>query len=644
VGAVADQEARGTPPSRPRLRDPARFLARPTSALWIAAAGILVGATALLGFTTLFSNFTPSDDEGYFLETVKGYLSGAKLYDQTNGAYGPFYFEFMAAIYKALGLAVTNSNGRVITLYLWIASSFLLGVAAYRLTRNAWIGAAVYLLAFWTLNAVPGEPSSASHVTMFLLAAMVTVAAFLTEPRSRIAFALLGGLAAATALTKVNIGAFAIASLVFAAVLASPRLARSRALVIGISTCFVLVPPVVMLRNVVQPGYLLYATHVLLGALAVALVAIGTARGDESDDGAASWLVYAALGAVAVSVVVCGVVLIQGTSLSGLIHGPFVGAASSFEGGALHISNPLPLPGNVIGYDAVGLALAAAVMLGAFPRSSPWPRIGSLARIGVGIWIWAELLGSRPLAIPVALVWVAAVPTHLDGPTAARRFARLFVPALAVLQVLHAFPVPGSQIRFAAFLLVVVGGICVGDGLAELGVFRLGLGAPAQRLAAAGAIGLLIWVAFEAVASPLAASVQTYRHSTALNVPGDTWIRMPAATAQQYEGVVNTLKSKCKTFVTMPGAASLYLMSGEAPPTWNMVFSGFAPGDDQAQQRLVDQLKQVPGLCAVRYPGLEPFWTQGQPVPDSPIRSFILDDFKPLATFGYMAVLTRTGS
>jgi hypothetical protein len=624
----------------PRLRRIARMAATPAGALWTTAGAALLAATAALGFTTLFSTFSALDDEGYFLITIKGYLDGAKLYDQTAGQYGPFFFEFMAAAFKLLGLHVSNDTGRLITLGLWLGAALLLAIAAYKLSRNLLLAAVVYVLAIHVLESTWAEPMHPGHLLMLLLAAMVAVAAFAGERRPRLAFVLLGMLAAMALLSKVNIGVFVFASLVFAAVLASPRLLRVRPLVAVVSAGFVLLPVVIMTGNVVKQGYIVYSAHVLIGALAVALVALGSARPHDPDSGAASWLVYAAVGAVGTAAVICGIVLAQGTSLSGLVHGVFLDALKQ---GAL-TPGPLALPANAIPYDAAGLAVAAAVALGALPSSRPWPTIGALGRIGAGLLIWAALLGSQPLALPVALVWVAAIPTRRDAKTPAARFVRLFIPALAILQVLHAYPNPGSQIWWSAFLLVVVGAVCVSDGLAELGVSALSLRLPAARLAAAGALGVAIWVGLVGLVFPLRDYQSTYRHGTPIRAWGATRIRVQPGMAQDFEWLTATLQKRCDTFITMPGLGSLYLMTQKTPPTWMNISNWMYSWDAKTQQRVVDQVKSAPRLCAVYYPGLEAFWSQGRPVPDRPLRAFILKGLQPLSSHGVFEVRVRRAS
>jgi hypothetical protein len=255
--------------------------------------------------------------------------------------------------------------------------------------------------------------------------------------------------------------------------------------------------------------------------------------------------------------------------------------------------------------------------------------------------IWAALLGSLPLALPVALVWVAAIPTSHDAKTPAARFVRLFIPALAILQVLHAYPVPGSQIWWSAFLLVVVGAVCVSDGLAELGVSALSLRLPAARFAAAGALGVAIWVGLLGLVFPLRDYQSAYRHGTPIRAWGATRIRVQPDTAHQFEWLVATLQKRCDTFITMPGLGSLYLMTQKTPPTWMNISDWMYSWDAKTQQRVVDQVKSAPRLCAVRYPGLEAFWSRGGPIPDRPLRAFIMNDFRSVDTYSVFDVMVR---
>ena len=262
------------------------------------------------------------------------------------------------------------------------------------------------------------------------------------------------------------------------------------------------------------------------------------ARPGRDDGGAAWWPVWAAGGALALTVASVGTVVAQGTTISALLHNVVVDAFQQTDLFAF----PVHLPSSSIAWDAISLAAAAAVARIGLPSDERWRAFGGLIRLAVGLWIWVDVIGPNPLGMPVALAWVAAVPVSRDPPSPAASFVRVFLPALAVLQTLHAYPVPGSQVMWAAFALVPVGAVCVGDGLAELSI------AAASRrwlalAAGPAALGLAVWVLLTALVFPLQNARATYRAGVSLGEPGARRIRVPASTAATYQWLTGELRS-----------------------------------------------------------------------------------------------------
>ena len=73
---------------------------------------------------------------------------------------------------------------------------------------------------------------------------------------------------------------------------------------------------------------------------------------------------------------------------------------------------------------------------------------------------------TRAIVIASPLAWLAAVGR--PGESRELRFVRILLAALALLQTLHAYPVPGSQLAWAEVLFVIVGGVALRDGIADL--------------------------------------------------------------------------------------------------------------------------------------------------------------------------------
>src|SRR5262249_57652057 len=101
---------------------------------------------------------------------------------------------------------------------------------------------------------------------------------------------------------------------------------------------------------------------------------------------------------------------------------------------------------------------------------------------------------SMAFAVAAALAWIVAVPRSDDArPWGA--FARVFVAELAVLQLLHVYPVASEQQAPGALMLVVAGGICVADGLAGLRRESAEVRCAVRGVGIAAFAALVVWAA-----------------------------------------------------------------------------------------------------------------------------------------------------
>jgi hypothetical protein len=238
------------------------------------------------------------------------------------------------------------------------------------------------------------------------------------------------------------------------------------------------------------------------------------------------------------------------------------------------------------------------------------------------------------MMIGLPLAWLSAVPERLT-PEAA--FVRALIPALAILQVLHGYPVPGSQLAWGQLLLVIVGGICVGDGLREISADT---GSPAPRSRAlpitASAVVLLfgLWLSLKPFHRYSDEVALAYSSGVPLDLPGASRLRLQPAQAEQLRSLSGALRRNCRTFLTMPGLDSLYLFTGEPPPVelsgpWMYFLS------ESDQRRIVQRVTPMRGLCVVRSGSAGFVWAllSGDP-PKRPLVQFMGRGFRPTATFG----------
>lgn len=604
----------------------------------VTAGAAAFAATIALGYFTLFSTFAPYDDEGYFLVSLKGYLSGARLYNDVHAEYGPFLFEALAVSFKGLGLAVTNDGGRIVTLAYWLLASALLALATYGMTRRRLLALAVYLISFRVLSLAPNEPTAPGNLLVVLVTGMVASVALVLPRRPRLAFALLGALGAAAALTKINVGGFALLAIVYATVLVSPRLIRTRAVIAATVIAFALVPVALMTHGAGSSPVRTFMLHIAFSGLALGAIAWRLTRHTLERGGREEsiyWLLWLAAGAVVLAVPVIGLVLAQGTSP--------VAVARSVVLNALRqpgiFSLPLHLPGGIVFLDIASLA-AAAIAVRVRVRGEMPQRLQPLAAIGrivVGLVIWQQLLGSHPLGLPATLVWVATVPAEGDAHSTRARFCRLFLPAFAILQALKAYPVAGSQVEWSAMLFVAAGAVCVSDGLRTIA----SLTGTRSPFAWAAPLALGLWLLLRTIALPIDDARANYSGGVSIAEPGATRIRLPPATAATYRWLVTMLDRDCTTFVSSPGFGSLYLLARETPPSWINGSAWPFALDAKSQEQVVQAARNTTGLCAIRSTAVEGFWARGRPIPRFPLHKFIVDGFRVVAGRGGFEFMVR---
>src|SRR5579864_5906575 len=149
-------------------RAPEKGRRRPVSggALGVAWLGLTCFLT-YLGFLAVHSYFGPFDDEGYWLISLRTYHLHGSLYHNTFSQAGPFYYEIWSLVYSLFGMQVNWDTGRLITLAVWIATSVVIGVAVWILSRRALLGVLAEVVSFlvlFVLSAIPMEPAGLAHL------------------------------------------------------------------------------------------------------------------------------------------------------------------------------------------------------------------------------------------------------------------------------------------------------------------------------------------------------------------------------------------------------------------------------------------------------------------------------------------------
>jgi hypothetical protein len=635
-------------PWRETLSDPATMAA----ALYaIVAMGAVVAA-----YMAIFTWFANYDDEGTVLVTIDAFAHGHPLYTDVFSPYGPFFFELFGGFFALTGQAVTTDASRFIVIVVWVATSFLLGLAGQRLTGRLSFGIAGMIVAFAVLYALFPEPMSPHGLLVLLLSGFTLVAVWGPGRRPALFGGLAGALLAAALLTKINFGAYAIAGVLLATAIAFEPLNRRRPLRWLVIAGFLAIPTVVMISDIGESWVHSFIALELLGGAAIVAAAwpLQPPRGERQPD-LGRWLAGAAIGAAAAIVAVLALLVVLGTGVSDLYRG--------LVEQPLNVRNvdpgPFETPSQAIDWGVA--ALAAAVLTTrlrswASPGPALWP---GLLRGAAGLAIWFTVAKQAPFGLnpstnpdvlPMLLAWVAAVPPGGPPEPPYKRFLRVVLPAGAVAGVLGVYPVPGAQVGIASLMFVPVGALCLADALASLRAWSAARGEVALGRfgVAAGVLGAALagMFALGQIVLPTASNAVTYGERPALPFKGAGYVRLEPEQVEEYVGVVDFLeRHRCTQFIGYPNVDSIYLWTGIEPP------KPYAPGawltaiDEAEQNRILAQMRATPRPCVIRNETVAGAWLKARPPPDTPLVHYIFEDFETVAESGdFQLQLPKRGS
>lgn len=639
-GAITSRSRAARAPWREALADPLVRAAIVYSLIALAA--------AVAAYFTIFGEFATYDDEGTLLVTLKAFVNGHTLYRDIYSEYGPFYYEFFGGLFALTGKAITTDASRSIVVFVWVAASLLFGIGAHRLTRSLALGVVGMGAAFAVLGVLANEPMHPQGLCVLLFAAVSLLLVF--GPGRRVGW--MGGacgvLLGALLMTKVNLGAFAIAGIALAAVLTVPSLNRRRWLLWLVVLAYLALPFAVMARSLSESWV---RELILIEMLAMAAVVVSVwwqrpAR-DEDDGTTGRWLLGAIAGAAAVVVAILIAIVLTGPSLADVYNGMIVQAVRVQN----VLISPLPLPGAGVDW-AVG-ALAAAVLVARIRPSGGedpalWP---GLLRAAAGLTILLVVAHIVPIALnptsqnavllPVLLSWVAAVPPGGVVEPVYKRFLRVALPAMAIAEALQVYPVAASQMGIAGVTFVPVGALCLADALTSLRAWGASRGVRITGLLATvvGVVTVALAVQFtlDSMLRPAVNSALAYyREREPLPFKGATALRLSPEEVGVYSGVVNLLhRYRCTSFIGYPNVDSLYLWSGIEAPLPAAPGAWIKAVEPDEQRRIVRELKTTPRPCAIRsFSRAEAWLHSSTPPPGLPLVNYIFNDFKVVTEVG----------
>jgi hypothetical protein len=573
---------------------------RPSAPVHNRAGVALLAATSLaggaFGWFFMWARY-PNIDESYLLVSLREWFVRGHLYDRVFSQYGPFYYLVFGLPERLLGTQWTLAAGRVTNLALWVGVTFLVGLVVQRLTLRIAFAVAAEVVVFCLLKVLVYEPMHPGAVLCALLASTLVTVTVVRPRAPRAADFLTGALVTAVALTKINIGIFMVVAFAFAAVASFPPSRRASVFRTMIDILIVAIGPVLLLSDR-SPITFPIPEHQLFGisdlkllyvaiyvAAALYLVAASRLPRDDSEEPTRirfAWVLWGIASVASATTLFC---LTTGTTTSALFESVILRP--------LRQSSVLQRPVH-FSYFVLGWLLLAPLLVVALRRFDRGAglrvsaSISGIGRIVAGLALTVSVFGSdfwssdfyradggRFAMLPVAAFTL--VPLVSRRPLPGGSFARRFLAALAVTQSLHAYPVPGSQVAYSVWLAAICGVVIVSDGITEL-LDAAVLGHMLRQIAPA--LGALTIVAVPLVLpfgvnAPIAYPGEQFagwfadnRRAVPVSLPGSGPLRLGAHDARAVRSLVQTLRQRCDTYVTVQGNLNaFYVLSGLHPPT-----------------------------------------------------------------------------
>jgi hypothetical protein len=391
--------------------------------------------------------------------------------------------------------------------------------------------------------------------------------------------------------------------------------------------------PLVLMSGLLNHEWVLeFALTEVLSMAALGVVCV-TAMSRPLPPPSTRWLT---IGGTVLVIASSAIALTGGTRIESLVNGTFL--------------QPLRVPqlfnwpltigiGNVL-WAAIGLVAAIAIC-GPFGRAVSLP-VAGLVRVlaGAAIWLSVILLPSSTFLLALPLAWIAARAPRGEEHASTNAYFRLFVPALAILETLQAYPIAGTQTWMAALGLVPLGAIILSDGLRQLALAHaarpVSLGPATWVPRAAVLINVAFFLLFGFVA------ITGFARGTPLDLRGAQLVRVPANQGTQMRALVASINRECSSFITLPGMDSFYIWTAQSPPAevtaegWWYLLNG------HEQQALVQQVETKQRLCVVKNQRVIEFWRR--PVPQLPMAEFIDREFVVAGSYGDYDLLVRVNS
>jgi hypothetical protein len=546
---------------------------------------------ATFAFAVAFTTFLGFDDEGYFLQAYRQFLSGHILYDQVFAFYGPFTFYGGGLLARFDAVNVTHDNFRWALLPVWIVIALLFAGVVWRWTGRYSPALIAFLLVGFRLQ---GLAESVGHPQLWVILAVAVLVwlgldwIYLPGKQRRAFWT--GFVIGVIFLCKINIGIF-----VFIAILLATSFqlrGRLRTLACGMLLIAAAGLGLLVLFTTSVASEKCFALA-YLGSLA-SIVGIAFVRPVEQEPSLKSlkWL------AVGLGICLCagiGVTLALGTTFGAafrcLVTEPALLARS------YHL--PYVTAKRSILLSVIGLGFA----IGTFS----WRRLADVRPAGLGLLKMAAGTGllcaffySDKHALTGSLLFLSLLLVDAQPMSQTMYSRRLLLALLCLLFSLQIFPIAGTQVDWAALMPITAAAVLLADGTncIDRETFRMQF--PRLTWISAGGTGtLLATLFFLFVGGNAILRYQQWRVSQPVNLPGTHWLRLPMMEADRLTVPANELRRDCRVVLLVPGIYSYSLWSGVPPIEQKQINSWPFLWPDEVQKNELSKLRQRNQGCVL---------------------------------------------
>jgi len=583
--------------------------------------------TLLAGTAAYFNSFSHMavyDDEGYLMANVDQFLNGQVLYDQIAIFHAPMFFLYERAAHHFSGADLSHDSVRFISVTFWVITTVICFLLVYKLTGSVLMAGIAQAVIFRDLLFLSDEPAHPQEACILLLA-LVGLQACYSRNRA-VTLISLGILTGTLVVTKINLGAYVLLALGIAFFCAVEKGPWQRAGLWSASSAALILPALLMLPHISEPWA---AAFCLVEVLSIAAVVLAVARSPIAERFRWQHFLLAVAACIATTLVISSVLFARGTTPAAMLKWLVVWPATRFQYWFL----PPPISPWAVAWAALSPLAAWQFWV----KTKNYTAITLLKAGFVALMILLCLEHYWVLWLAGPFVWLVAVPPA-GSIHDSQRFGRTVLALVGALQVLYAYPVAGSQLRFVTAFLTLAAAVCSSDVLAAVRE-EFPIQWQRARLERFAGVAVLLVGAYYVQCAWRA--YHSYETLAQLNLPGSSLIHLEAHRAAGLERIVATVRSSCTSLVTAPGMYSFNLWTGVPGPKLLLLSNDWMDHlTDLEQAEVAREFSRDPRGCVIYSPRAAKVWTKGKDISSKPLMRFINQNFHVAnSEFGYQLML-----